>query len=83
MGGQMHSKTPSPIRFFGVAAQYHSVPRAIAVITLSVIFFISLLSVCGCHDVEGAASEAAGQMSERQKRSKEATDILDSATKQY
>lgn len=55
--------------------------RAVRTLFLTLMLLAPLLTVCGCHDVAGAASGTAGQMNERQNRDKEATEILDSGTK--
>jgi hypothetical protein len=48
---------------------------------LAVTALAPLLAVSGCHDVEGAASNTAGQLNEREKRNNEVTDVLDSLPK--
>ena len=55
--------------------------RAVRTVFLLLVLLAPLLTVCGCGDVAGAASGTAGQMTERQNRDKEATEILDSGTK--
>jgi hypothetical protein len=73
-------KTQWPVLFPHEAAHLYPVLRAFTVTILALILVTPLLAVCGCHDVKGAASGTAGQMGERQQRSKDATDILDSGT---
>ncbi len=63
------------------AVRGYSLPRVLTTVALALILITPLIAVSGCDDVEGAASGTAGQMNERQKRGKEATDILDSGTK--
>ena len=55
--------------------------RTAKTVLMMLVLLAPLLTVCGCHDVAGAASGTAGQMTERQNRDKEATEILDSGTK--
>ncbi|MES2460447.1 MAG: hypothetical protein V4671_07675 [Armatimonadota bacterium] len=69
------------ILFLGSTTPHCRGLRSVAITVLAFASFAPLLAACGCHDVKGAAAGTAGQLNERQKRDKEATDILDSGTK--
>ena len=58
-----------------------SLSRALAALALVTTLFAPLLAVSGCHDVEGAASNTAGQTNEREQRNHEVSDILDGLPK--
>lgn len=58
-----------------------SVLRILAASALLIVLFVPLVAVSGCGDVEGAASNTAGQTSERAQRNHEVSDILDGLPK--
>jgi hypothetical protein len=67
--------------FLGLTTARRRMPRAIGMTVLAIAFCAPLLAVSGCHDVKGAAYGTAGQLNERQKRDKEATEILNSGSR--
>jgi hypothetical protein len=69
------------VLFFNPAAHPYPVSRILTLLILALTVLAPILAVCGCHDVKGAANGTAGQLSEREKRDKEAMEILDSGTK--
>lgn len=59
-----------------VTASRRLTSRTLVTLILALTLLAPLFAVCGCGDVEGAASNTAGQFSEREKRNREATDII-------
>lgn len=69
------------VLLFGLTVRGYRVSRTLVTIILALLLFAPLLATCGCGDLKGAARETAGQLSERRKLNKDATDVMDSGVK--